>query len=315
MNPPAGPGLWLAPAKLNLRLEVLGRRADGYHELATTFLALDWCDRVRLVPRSRPGVGLVLSGPAASADIPADPTNLAWRAAEAYFEGGLGSGGVDIALEKHLPSKAGLGGGSADAAAVLLALCALHGEPEQAALAPLAGLGSDTVFFAAARASGYAHGRGRGERVEPLPLPPSASRRWFALAMPAEGASTQAVYGRLGLEAGSFLERAAPAQDWLALPLPELRAQLFNGLEQAAVECAASVARMRSLLDGIGLQHWRLTGSGAAFFGVYEEPLEAELDLQSVVRTARALGQPLSAARVCRPFGSGPRPAGPGEVP
>jgi 4-diphosphocytidyl-2-C-methyl-D-erythritol kinase len=315
MKAAPGPSCWLAPAKLNLRLEVLGRRSDGYHELATTFLALDWCDRVTLRRAARPGVSMSLGGPAASDDIPRDHTNLAWRAAEAFFEARPAGGGVAIELIKELPSKAGLGGGSADAAAVLLGLCALHGEPEQAALAPLAWLGSDTVFFAAARASGYAHGRGRGERVEPLPLPPAAGRRWFALAMPGEGASTSAVYARLGLEAGAFPERASAPRDWLALELSELRGLLFNGLEQAAIECSPGVAGMRSLLDGIGLSHWRLTGSGAAFFGVYDDPEEARLDLLAVGQTARALGQPLSAARVCRPFGSGPREARAEEQP
>jgi len=111
-----------APAKINLHLEVLGRRADGFHELETVFQTLDLHDRVSV--RLEPGddaVDLACSDPT----LPADHGNLAWRAGAAVLAARPGLGRISITLEKHLPAGAGLGGGSSDAAAVLRALAAL----------------------------------------------------------------------------------------------------------------------------------------------------------------------------------------------
>lgn len=307
MLPPGSPQRLAAPAKVNLRLEVLGRRSDGLHELFTTFLALDWCDHLSVELSADPAIHLELSGPALEPDVPGDARNLVWRAALTFFENTGLSLGARLGLTKHLPSQAGLGGGSSDAAATYLALCAATGQGLEGVSTALASLGSDTVFFAAARDSGYAHGRGRGELIECLPLPPCASQRWFAVITPRTQAPTAAVYARLGLEVGRLLESSPAAQDWLALPLVDLRAQLFNGLERAAIEALPGVSNCRDLLDGIGLSHWRLAGSGSSFFGVYDDPSEAQADLDAVVKTAVALGEPLKAARLCRPFGSGPR--------
>ena len=157
-----------APAKINLHLEVLGRRADGFHELETVFQTLDLHDRVSV--RLEPGddaVDLACSDPT----LPADHGNLAWRAGAAVLAARPGLGRISITLEKHLPAGAGLGGGSSDAAAVLRALAAL--DPRVAALdlpALALGLGSDVPFFLV---GGTAHATGRGEVLTPLPDAPA----------------------------------------------------------------------------------------------------------------------------------------------
>jgi 4-diphosphocytidyl-2-C-methyl-D-erythritol kinase len=133
------------PAKINLWLEVIRKREDGYHDLSTLMLPVGIYDTLELESCERAGIHLECSNPG----IPADASNLAWRAAEAFF-GAVGvGGGVHIRIRKQIPVAAGLGGGSADAAAVLLALNRMHGNglaaPRLVALAHA--LGADVPFF------------------------------------------------------------------------------------------------------------------------------------------------------------------------
>ena len=155
----------VAPAKINLTLEVLGRRPDGYHEIASLMQTVDLCDRVRLEPGPRVSIKVVGSE---SGNVPADETNLAYRAAaEIAKAAGKEDGSVLITLEKHIPAGAGLGGGSSDAAAVMRGLNRFWelklSDAELAAVA--ARLGSDVPFFLR---GGAAECRGRGEIVRPL---------------------------------------------------------------------------------------------------------------------------------------------------
>ena len=113
-----------APAKINVILEVLGRRADGYHDLWSVLVLVDLCDTVTVAPRKR-GILLTVRPPV----VPAGPGNLAFRAAEAFFETWGRPGGAAITLRKRIPVGGGLGGGSSDAAAVLAALNAMTGRP------------------------------------------------------------------------------------------------------------------------------------------------------------------------------------------
>lgn len=153
-----------APAKLNLGLEVLGRRADGYHDLATIFLTVSLCDELSVAATPGPRIGLECSG----SDVPPQE-NLVWRAAEAMQQVAPGHG-VLLKLEKRIPIAAGLGGASSDAAATLLALrdhwqVAVTDDT----LAEMAlDLGSDVPFLLR---GGCALGRGRGEVLQRLPLP------------------------------------------------------------------------------------------------------------------------------------------------
>ncbi|MCE9593396.1 MAG: 4-(cytidine 5'-diphospho)-2-C-methyl-D-erythritol kinase [Planctomycetes bacterium] len=271
-----------APAKVNPYLAVLGRRADGYHELDTTLATLALFDTVAVRARDVDGIAFTVAGPCASADVPVDATNLAVRAARAALDAARSAGanvaGLELALEKRIPSQAGLGGGSSDAAAAWLATASLLGlDPtSSAARRTLAELGSDCAFFLEARETGFARCRGRGERVATLPRP---RREWWAVvATPAQGASTAAVYGALA-RSGSH----APPQPELRLDAldraeADARASLFNRLEGAALGAVAELRTWRELLDELGLAHFRLAGSGASFFGLYDSHPHAESD-------------------------------------
>lgn len=292
---------WRAPAKINPFLAVLGKRADGYHELATTMLALDWCDEleVRVVGGAAPST-LELLGPAASADIPSDARNLALRAAARA----KAERGVQLKLYKHVPSQGGLGGGSADAAAALLAIDALRGAFADARerAAALGELGSDCAFFGVA-SSGYALCRGRGELVAPLAAP--TRPWWIAVLVPAVGSPTAGVYAALATSLRAPNEPPSVPSGLFDLDEASARALLHNDLERAALHAVPALARVREALDGAGAAHWRLSGSGSAFFGLYADAARADQELTELSRAVVAHAGPLRAARVCRPLGRG----------
>ena len=174
-----------AQAKVNLRLRILARETTGFHQLETIFLRLELADVVR-VRRNR-GHSLDVSGDANAAALGAVEKNLAWRAAHAYAQAsGMRDGGA-IELEKHIPIGGGLGGGSADAGAVLRALDAMSDRPlgEAKLLAIAATLGADVPFLTGTHVC--ALGWGRGERLFALEPPP---QRYVTLLVPAFGVNT-----------------------------------------------------------------------------------------------------------------------------
>ncbi len=308
-----------APAKLNTTLSVGARRADGYHPVDTRLVALDWVDWLAVRARPQAGIRLEVRGPAAGADVPRDARNLAWRAAATVFglaraaaEPGVAKAdgsaldqtprGLEMVLDKELPSQAGLGGGSSDAAAAWrgAALALGHDPGRKQTGRLLAEQGSDTAFFALARATGHGRCTGRGERVDVLP---AVSARWcFALFTPAAGASTAEVYGRFVAKEAEPRECPDPLA---AADLGEARARLVNDLESAALAAVASLAAWRALLDGLGFHHWRLSGSGSSFFGLEQDPEVARESLDRVLAAARERGLVWRAARVARPRGRG----------
>lgn len=300
-----------APAKVNLRLEVLGRRPDGYHAVATALVALDLCDGLRLRPRREGPVTLAVEGPAATADVPTDGRNLARRAAVATLAAAAARGlvapaaGCHLELYKRVPSRAGLGGGSADAAAAALAVEAAFGfelpADERADL--LAALGSDVPFFAVARDSGYAWCFGRGERVRPLELP-RARELWFALVVPTVEAPTAAVYAALGLAPGPVVERQG-VEDVLDGPFETVRAGLSNGLERAALSALPELAAWRVLLEGVDPGAYHLCGSGGGWFSLHADEGAARTSLAAVEAAAAEASLPLRLATAVRARGRG----------
>lgn len=297
----------LAPAKVNLRLDVLGRRPDGYHELRTWIAALALADVVDVERvEGRGQVELRVTGPAASPDVPADGTNLAVRAASAVLASARDTGragpetGLRIDLEKHVPSQAGLGGGSSDAAAAWLgAEVALGVElPAGRRRAGLASLGSDCVFFMDAMETGLALCEGRGERVAPAPAP---SAPWHvAVVVPEPRASTGSVYAALenrlwgprethSLPRDAFGTRASDARRWMA-----------NDLEEPALSAVPELVPWRVALDeavregppgsGSGGERFLLSGSGSAFYAVFDDAATARRTLDAALRAARSRG-------------------------
>ena len=237
-----------ARAKTNLGLAVLGRRPDGYHELHTVFASLNLADRVRLEPLDR-GIRLSVRG----ADLPADESNLAHRAARSYLEAARISSGVGITLEKEIPVAAGLGGGSADAAAVLRGMERLFGAGvDLEALAER--LGADVPFLLR---GGLAEARGVGERLRFLP----PRKLHFVLLNPGRAVSTAKVYQALvPEELGPSLPVEAILETLAAGEAPPWR----NDLEAPAFRLHPELADLKAELASLGLSPL-LSGSGATF--------------------------------------------------
>ncbi len=310
-RPPLGA---LAPAKLNLQLFVGAQRADLYHELDTLMLALDWCDALEFEPSTRATLELEVLGIEPEL-VPRDASNLAQRAAQRALElwGGEGAsaqGGL-LRLRKSIPSQAGLGGASSDAAAAFFLLCAAarpalpEAELHAASQRELERLGSDCVFFAHAARTGFARCSGRGERVQIL----SASERaWhFALIVPRALASTARVYAHFATRLSRAANGSTVEPGMLDGSLDFARARLVNQLEPAALEAVPELGAWRAVLDRIGLQHWRMSGSGASFFGLYEHPGQAAEDLERTLHAAGLAGLSWREARLVRPAGHGVR--------
>ncbi|HEX6129551.1 MAG TPA: 4-(cytidine 5'-diphospho)-2-C-methyl-D-erythritol kinase [Candidatus Limnocylindria bacterium] len=242
-----------APAKLNLRLTVTGRRADGYHTLDTEMVLLELADRLLLMPGCS---GLrVEAGPAE--DVPRTPgENLAWRGLLAGLEGEPQL--ACLALEKRIPAAAGLGGGSSDAAAAWRLGRRWRGIPHDFAtqpgqLAELSRIGADVPFFAAGLAA--ARVEGIGERVTPLPVPQTGE---VVLAHPPFSLSTAAVFADLRPDEWGRAQHA-DGNDLLA-PARRLRPELDDVLRLVAGSGAGP----------------RLSGSGPTVFALTDDPERAD---------------------------------------
>ncbi len=260
---PAGRVTVLAPAKINLALEVGGRRSDGYHEVVTILQAIHLHDRVVL--ERWPGRQIDLVVRPRALDLGPPEKNLAVRAASILQPRLRGGRGVRIRLEKRIPAGGGLGGGSSDAAAVLVGLnrlCDLNLSPEQ--LERLgARLGSDVPFFVR---GGTQLGTGRGDRLRPFPPWPGGP---IVLAHPGRALSTAEVYRR-------FESRLTPTGPLLSIVTREVpRAfwlkggdSLRNDLTGAVLEAEPAVRRVLERFRDLGASFARVTGSGACVFGV-----------------------------------------------
>jgi 4-diphosphocytidyl-2-C-methyl-D-erythritol kinase len=257
-----------ARAKLNLTLDVLGRRADGYHELLSVMQSLELADRL-VVSLTSDGIE-VAGGP----DLPPPRENLAYRAVEVLREKTGFRAGVRVEIEKRIPVAAGLGGGSADAAAALAAVNHLLGlgltSHRLAVLA--AEVGSDVPFCLV---GGTALVTGRGERLSLLPSAPSM---WLVLARPSLAVATVAVYeawdrhGRPGPPASPRLVAALNRQDFAGMV-----AVLGNQLEPVVLQLYPQVAALKETLAGWGALKVWLCGSGptlAALAAGYEAASE-----------------------------------------
>ena len=252
---------WPAPAKLNLFLHVIGRRPDGYHDLQTVFQLIDHCDRIGLAVRAD---GRIIRG-AGMADVEPEH-DLAVRAARALQRHSGTGKGADIHVIKHIPAGGGLGGGSSDAATVLLALnilwdCGLT-------LDELAGLGmalgADVPVFVRGDS---AWGEGRGERLAALSLP----ERWFLVVHPGIGVNTAEIFQ------APELTRNSPVITIRAFS--ESRAvNVFEPVVCARCpQVAEALGWLRGQVDARGpVISARMTGTGACIFAGFERAEDAE---------------------------------------
>ncbi len=257
-------------AKINLTLEVLGKRADGYHELATIMQTVDMYDTLCLTRLDEDEVQIVST----QAELN-NSTNLAVRAAQAIRKHFSLKQGVHIELQKRIPMAAGLGGGSSNAAAVLLALQAWWHLPlsSEDLLALAASLGSDVPFFLT---KGLSLCRGRGEILTPLPAYWPASLRWLLLVKPAISVSTIDVFRHLPVsDYTNGVHTQAVYTVLLAKGTP-FREDMYNGLERGVLERYPEVAQAREALLSAGATFVRLSGSGPTLFAPFAELARAE---------------------------------------
>ncbi|MGF1525667.1 MAG: 4-(cytidine 5'-diphospho)-2-C-methyl-D-erythritol kinase [Candidatus Competibacterales bacterium] len=252
--PPPAADAWPAPAKLNLLLRITGRRADGYHELQTVFQFLDKGDWLRFIPRTDGRI-------TRRGQVPGVPpeADLTVRAAEALAALAPRCQGVTIELHKRLPLGGGLGGGSSDAATVLVVLNRLWqvGLDTHALAAVGLTLGADVPVFVRGRA---AWGEGVGERLTPLD---DLARPWYLVLAPAVAVSTKAVFQ------DPQLPRHSPSLD----PAAFRRGVRGNDCEAVVYRQYPAIAAAARWLENFAPA--RLTGTGCCVFAPFEDPLAA----------------------------------------
>ena len=248
-----------ARAKVNLGLEVLGRRPDGYHELLTLLSAIDLADRVTLEAATE-GIEVVCDAPG----VPSPHENLAWRAADIMRRQTGIRAGVRIRIQKAIPVAAGLGGGSADAAAVLAGLGPLWGISLPAAeLHALATeLGMDVPFFLG---EGPALASGRGEELTPVSPPRPLA---LVLVNPGFPIATREVYAALGPEDFGSGGGVRALVDALGRGSAAVAARLTNGLETAVARCWPGLLTVKAALLAAGALGAVMSGSGPTVVGV-----------------------------------------------
>ncbi len=281
-----------APAKINLTLDVVGRRDDGYHLVETVMQAVDLCDRVTVRRTDKPGAVSLLCD---DARVPDGPDNTAVRAAAAFFAAcGLPNPGVEIGLRKRIPLQAGLAGGSADAAGTLVALDRLMDTRMTAAeLCAVAETVGADVPFCVLGAAAYAEGI--GTILTPLPSLPDCA---VVIAKPLDGVSTAEAYRLVDRAALTRRPHTGAAVDAVcAGDLAAVAHGLCNVFEEALA--LPEVAAIGQVMREHGTLGCRMTGSGSAVFGLFDNEEAAR-------RCAAALRRDYDEVFQCRPCPHGP---------
>ncbi len=280
-----------APAKLNLTLDVLGRRPDGYHEIATVMQAVDLADELTVRRADKPGVRITVGG----SRLPLDHRNTVWKAATAFSARTGQNVGLDIHIQKRIPQQAGMGGGSADAAAALVGLNALTGADlsltELCALA--AKVGADVPFCVM---GGAAMATGTGTALSPLtPLADCA----IVVAKPPVGVSTAAAY--IAIDSAAWLvpaDQAGMRQALAAGDPAAVGSLLHNAFEQALA--LPQVTALLEEMEAFSPLGCRMTGSGSAVFALFA-------DEDAAARCAETLRRECEQVFICRPCTHGPQ--------
>ena len=275
----------LAQAKVNLILHLLAREASGYHAIETVFLRLDLSDDVRV--RIAEGRSLDCAGPAMPpSGLGPVEKNLAFRAAAAYSNAVGWPTGFSIEIEKRIPVGAGLGGGSADAGAVLRALDAMSANPLGPRLIELAtALGSDVPFMTIE--SPMALGWARGERLLPLPV---LEPRPVVIVVPSFPISTSDAYAWVSADRGTYTPAAHVIAPDSVATWEEIVGIAGNDFEAPVARRHPEIAEIVDTLDSMDALLSMLSGSGSTVFGVFGEAPDA-------AAIARSTGQSTIATR------------------
>lgn len=253
-----------ARAKINVGLDVVGRRPDGYHELRTVMQSLGLYDTVFIKKTARPGLKLVTN----LKWLPTDERNLVWRAANYMMTEYKIDGGVFIELTKHIPVSAGLGGGSSDCASALTGMRNLFGLPvTNAELVELsARFGADVPYC---MAGGTVLAEGSGERLHRLPPHPQA---YVLLAKPPVGVSTAAVFGKLELTPDTpHPDIDAIVRGIRGKSLSDIAAALGNTLETVTADICPTVRELKRVMLENSALAAQMSGSGPTVFGYYQD--------------------------------------------
>ena len=253
------------PAKVNFGLHILGKREDGFHELETLFQMVNWCDEIKIECLSR-GLELVCNQP----DIPTDKGNLVIRAAhilQTRYPGRCK--GARIHLNKNIPHGAGLGGGSGNAAGVLLGLNFLWGLKlkREDLISVASELGSDVPFFLF---SPCAIGRGRGEILEPVK---NSIKFYVLMVYPGFAVSTASVYGNLKLKLTKRENNISILKNFLLQSeFAQLGAAWSNDLELFVFKEYPGLSGIKKEMLALGAKGALLSGSGSTVFGIFDNP-------------------------------------------
>ncbi|KIL75755.1 4-(cytidine 5'-diphospho)-2-C-methyl-D-erythritol kinase [Bacillus badius] len=249
-----------APAKINLTLDVLHKRADGYHEVEMIMTTVDLADRIELEPLKKDEIKIISH----NRFVPDDKRNLAYQAAMLLKERYGIRSGVSIGIEKVIPVAAGLAGGSSDAAATLKGLNKLWNLglslDELAEIG--AEIGSDVSFCVY---GGTALATGRGEKIQHLPSPPNC---WVVLAKPTIGVSTAEVYKNLKINGLRHPDTRAMMAAIETKNYDEMCAHLGNVLESVTLKLYPEVAQIKEQMERFGADAVLMSGSGPTVFGL-----------------------------------------------
>lgn len=263
------------PAKVNLSLEILGRRADGFHEIETLMVAVNVCDTLQFTPSADEAItldcqwaaGLAARDRQLAGELPPVEKNIVWRAVQLVRERTGTKTGAAIRLTKRIPAAAGLGGASSDAAAALVAAnIGWHLGLSREKLQSLAAeLGSDVPFFLS---GGAAICRGRGELIEPVKLPPLH----VVIVRPPVGLSTPLVYQTLGYQVGQRTDTPVPsellARRLAAGQVAPAARMLNNRLEGPAARLTPWIDRLADEFSRLDVLGHQMSGSGSSYFGL-----------------------------------------------
>jgi 4-diphosphocytidyl-2-C-methyl-D-erythritol kinase len=247
-----------APAKINYLLDVTGKRSDGYHDLRMIMQRVNLCDEITLTLTSVPGINVTCN----SKGAPDGPENIAWKAARALLDLADSGTGVTIEIIKYIPVAAGLGGGSSDAASVLMGMNDLLklGLTEQKLMEVGRKLGADVPFFVFKKT---ALAEGTGEKLTALPEMPKC---WILLINPGVRVSTAWVYRSLLLTSRGKLNKLPEFFE----SIEHVVSILSNDLESVTIPAFPVIADIKARLMNLGAVGSMMSGSGPTVFGVFK---------------------------------------------
>jgi 4-diphosphocytidyl-2-C-methyl-D-erythritol kinase len=262
-----------APAKVNYRLDVLGKRADGYHDLRMIMQRVDLCDDIEITLSERTGIRVVCG----RAGVPDGPGNIAWRAADALLQLCGREVGIDISITKKIPVAAGLGGGSSDAATVLMGVNELLelGLTDRQLMEIGVKLGADVPFFIFKKA---ALAEGIGDQLTALDEVPTL---WVVLVNPGIHVSTAWVYQNLQLTRKA--DAAIVSRSYTSLD--EVCAVLSNDLEPVTFARFPAVRELKETMLAAGARGSLMSGSGSTVFGLFADESSARRAADEIAKS------------------------------